>query len=218
MPSELDPKRPGDVSRVAADSPSVDGAPRGASRTFALAMAAAVVVLGFGLLSLLSGGSEPESLSDEGLFEEPADPAIPNVVTTSTTTTTTTTTTTATATSSEVSLTEVEWTILLNDPGGVHSIFTIAAVRPLTEAAIEDLYGFLVWDGETVVDLCNVEVRGGGSGYVHIGDGYQTTEGCGTNPNAMQEAFDLLGLPDIACVGVVTNDRSYRYCASLHEV
>jgi hypothetical protein len=114
----------------------------------------------------------------------------------------------------------VEWTILLNDPEfdpGVHSIFTIAAVRPLTEGAIEDLYGFLVWD-ETIVELCRVEVRGGGSGYVHIGDGYQTTEGCGTNPNAMQEAFDLLGLPDIACVGVMANGRSYAYCASLNEV
>jgi len=118
-------------------------------------------------------------------------------------------------------LSAVDWTISLTDPDydpGVHSIFTIAEARPLTEDTIEDLYGYLVWDGETVVDLCNVGVREVGNGYVHIGDGYQTTEGCGDNPNAMQEAFDLLGMPDIACVGVTAYGSSHEYCAPLNEV
>ena len=121
-----------------------------------------------------------------------------------------------------VSLTEVEWNIVLNDPGwdpGVHSLTTIVEVRPLTEHTVQDLFGSLVWEAEnTVVDLCAVAVRDVGNGYVHIGDGYQTIEGCGGNPTAMQNAFDAFGLPDYACVGVVTTTfRQHEHCAPLPE-
>lgn len=123
----------------------------------------------------------------------------------------------------EVSFTEVEWNIFLNDPRwgpGVHSINTIVDVRPLTEDAVQDLFGYLVWESEnTVVDLCSVEVREAGNGYVHIGDGYQTIEGCGDDPTAMQDAFDAFGPLDYACVGVVTTSGGeHEYCAPLPEV
>lgn len=123
----------------------------------------------------------------------------------------------------EVSLTEVEWNILLNDPGwepGVHSINTIVEFRPLSEDAVQDLFGYLVWEAEnTVVDLCSVEVRDAGNGYVHIGDGYQTIEGCGDDPTAMQDAFDAFGPPDHACVGLVTTSGDeHKYCSPLPEI
>lgn len=123
----------------------------------------------------------------------------------------------------EVSLTEVEWDILLDDPEwdpGVHSIATIVEARPLTEDAVQDLFGSLVWEAEnTVIDLCYVKVREVGDGYVHIGDVYQTIEGCGDDPTEMQDAFDAFGSPDHACVGVVTTSGGeHEYCAPLTEI
>jgi hypothetical protein len=122
----------------------------------------------------------------------------------------------------EVSLTEVEWNILFDDPEwepGVHSVTTIVEVGSLTEDAVQDLFGSLAWEAEdTVVHLCSVTVRDVGDGYVHIGDGYQTIEGCGDDPTAMQDAFDTFGAPDYACVGVVTTSGDqHEYCAPLPE-
>jgi hypothetical protein len=114
-------------------------------------------------------------------------------------------------------LTPVEWTISIDFHGeGVHSIFTIAEVRPMTPDAVDELFGRLVWDDQTVVDLCTVDIRDVGDGYIHIGDGYSPLEGC--NPPAMQNAFDDFGLPDTACVGLSTFGGNYEYCAPLEVV
>lgn len=113
----------------------------------------------------------------------------------------------------EISVTPVEWNIELDAFGpDVHSIFTIAEASPLTEDAIDDLYGFMHWE-ETEVGLCTVHVRDVGPGYVQIGDGYSTGEGC--DPPAMQKAFDDYGLPDFVCVGVTAYGSDYEYCAPL---
>lgn len=124
----------------------------------------------------------------------------------------------------ELTLTPVLWNITLNTDGegipteGIHTIFTIASVHPLTAAEVEDLSGKLVWD-ETVVDLCGIDIRGdGGDGSLHVGDGYQTTEGCGPNPTAMQDAFDDFGLPKTACVAVRSGGVDHEFCAPLEIV
>lgn len=122
----------------------------------------------------------------------------------------------------KISLTEVGWSILPDAPDwgpGVHSITTIVEVRPLTENAMQDMFGYLVREAEdTVVDLCNVEVREVGNGYVHIGGGCQTIEGCGDDPTAMQDVFDAFGPSDYACVGVATTSGDeHEYCAPLPE-
>ena len=76
MPSDLDPQHRTNVQRVVADSESAKNSGRRRGGAF-LAVATAGVVLGFGLLSLLSGGSEPDSPNDEEVFEEPADVVVP---------------------------------------------------------------------------------------------------------------------------------------------
>jgi hypothetical protein len=122
----------------------------------------------------------------------------------------------------DLSFIPVAWTILLDDPDwgpGIHTIFTIADVRPLSEDEVGGLSGRLVWKKKnTTVDLCNVQVREVGAGYLHIGDGYQTTEGCGSNPTAMQDAFDEFGMPEYACVAVTVAGRTYEYCAPLNVI
>lgn len=119
----------------------------------------------------------------------------------------------------DLALTPVQWTILLDDGGpGIHTIFTVAEVRPLTEDEVGDLSGKLVWTKKRTVDLCYISVRGFGDGYVHIGDGYQTTEGCDPDPTAMQDAFDNYGLPKHACVAVTVAGHTYEYCAPLNII
>ena len=111
--------------------------------------------------------------------------------------------------------TAVEWGISLEDSGpGVHTVFMIADVRPLHPDQVEDLAGRLVWD-ETIVDLCNITIRHEGGASVHIGDIFQTTEGCGRNRAAMQEAFDEFGLPDAGCVAIRSGGLDHEYCAPL---
>jgi hypothetical protein len=118
----------------------------------------------------------------------------------------------------DLAVTPVEWTIELDDWGpSIHSIYTVVDARPLAIDEVESMTGRLVWD-ETVVDLCGVGIRAEWVGYVHIGDGYQTTEGCGSNPTAMQDAFDDFDLPEYACAAVAVGGHTYEYCAPLDEV
>jgi hypothetical protein len=109
----------------------------------------------------------------------------------------------------------VQWGITLNESGpGTHSVLMIADVRPLTTNDVEDVSGRLIWD-ETVVDLCRIDIRQEGVGFIHVGDIFQTTEGCGSNPTAMQDAFDEFGLPETACVTVRFGGLDHDYCAPL---
>jgi hypothetical protein len=109
----------------------------------------------------------------------------------------------------------VRWGITLNDSGpGVHLVFMEADVRPLTTNDVENVSGRLIWD-ETVVDLCTIHIRQEGVGFLHIGDIFQTSEGCGNNPTAMQDAFDDFGLPETACVTVSFDGVDHEYCAPL---
>jgi hypothetical protein len=84
---------------------------------------------------------------------------------------------------------------------------------PLTAEKVEDVSGRLIWD-EKVVDLCQIGF-GMGDGFPQIGDIFQTTEGCGSNPTAMQDAFDEFGLPETACVTVTVDGLDHEYCAPL---
>lgn len=106
-----------------------------------------------------------------------------------------------------------EWGITLNDEGpGIHTVYMIADVPQLTVESVDDVSGRLIWD-ETVVDLCNTEVRDGGDGLFRIGDIFQTSEGCGNNPTALQDAFDDFGLT--GCLTVRFGQVGYKYCAPL---
>jgi hypothetical protein len=111
--------------------------------------------------------------------------------------------------------TPVQWGIVIDEAGpGVHMLSMVVAARPLTPDQLEGLSGRLNWE-EAVVDLCNINIRGEGADSLDIGDIFQTTEGCGANPNAMQEAFDAFGLPESACLVVTVGGVDHEYCAPL---
>jgi len=112
-------------------------------------------------------------------------------------------------------LTPVDWRISIDDSGpGVDTVHTIVDVRPLTPDQVEDTSGRVIWD-ETVVDLCRIEIREVGPGFVRIGDIFGTDEGCGSNRTAMQDAVDDFGLPETACVVVRVAGVDHEYCAPL---
>jgi hypothetical protein len=110
--------------------------------------------------------------------------------------------------------TPVQWGIHLDDLGpGVHTVLMGVDARPLTASLVEDVSGKLIWD-ERVVDLCQIGF-GVEDGSLQIGDIFQTTEGCGSNPTAMQDAFNEFGLPETACLTVRFGGVDHEYCAPL---
>jgi hypothetical protein len=112
-------------------------------------------------------------------------------------------------------LTPVDWGINIDDAGsGVHLVHMIVEARPLAPGQVDGVSGRLVWD-ETVVDLCRIEIREVGVGFVHVGDIFGTDEGCGSNPTAMQDAFDEFGLPETACVTVRADGVDHEFCAPM---
>ncbi len=115
-----------------------------------------------------------------------------------------------------VQFTPVEWRIGLEEEWGpgVYTVWMSAHASPLLLDQIEGAYGKLIWE-ETVVDLCNIGFYPVRSSSIDIGDTYQTIEGCGANPTAMQDAFDEFGLPQSACLGVTTDGVDHEYCAPL---
>jgi hypothetical protein len=107
-----------------------------------------------------------------------------------------------------------EWRIDLDEAAGIHTVYMIQTFSPLEEADVEDLGGRMVWP-ETEIELCNVEIRSVGDGFVEIGDIFRTTEGCDTN-TGMQQAFDQFGPPETACVYVRADSGvDHEYCAPL---
>lgn len=116
----------------------------------------------------------------------------------------------------------VQWGISLDDPEwgpGVHTLYMVVEVQPVIVEAMagghaEEVSGRLVWD-ETVVELCGIGIRCVGEDYLHVGDIFQTVEGCGDDPSAMQEAFDKFGMPREACVSVGSDGVDHEYCAPL---
>jgi glucose/arabinose dehydrogenase len=114
-----------------------------------------------------------------------------------------------------LTFTPVRWGIIPADWGsGVHTVLMEANVRPLTANLVEGVSGRLIWD-ETVVDLCAIGTEQEGGGLLHLGDTFQTTEGCGTNPTAMRDAFDEFGLPEKGCLTATVDGVDYEYCAPL---
>ena len=122
-----------------------------------------------------------------------------------------------------LSFTPAEWTITGSGPG-VETIFIVANVSPLTADEIEVLDGRLVWEA-VEIDLCAapdfsaIGIRGGGDGYVTVGDGFETDRqdtGCPIN-DAMQIAFANYGPPLTACLSVdaIAGDFPIEYCAPL---
>ncbi|RZV45698.1 MAG: hypothetical protein EX267_04880 [Acidimicrobiia bacterium] len=110
----------------------------------------------------------------------------------------------------------VDWRIDLDDWGrGIHTVHMNVVAQPLAAVQVVDTSGRLVWD-ETTVELCAIGTDNE-LGSVRVGDTFQTTEGCGSNPTAMQDAFDEFGLPDEACVFIEVNghDQPISYCAPL---
>lgn len=122
--------------------------------------------------------------------------------------------TTDPATASEIK--PIEWSIALNDTGpGEYTVSMIASAGLLSRGRVEDLAGRLIWD-ETVVELCGIGFRSyEADAFLRIGDIFQTTEGCGANPSAMQDAFDQFGVPDTACLSATVGDTDHEYCAPL---
>ena len=109
----------------------------------------------------------------------------------------------------------MEWGIHIDEVGlRVHMVCTIVDVRPLTSDQVEGTSGRLIWE-ETVVDLCGIDIREVGPGFVRIGDIFGTDEGCGSNRTAMQDAFDEFGLPETACVAFRVAGVDHEYCAPL---
>lgn len=132
-----------------------------------------------------------------------------------------------TATVPAITFTPAAWTISGVGPG-VHDIWMVADVSPLTADEVEVLGGRLVWE-EVEIDLCAVPdftgsfdgigIRSFGDGFLQIGDGFQTDgqyTGCPIN-DAMQSAFDLYGPPLTACLSVdaTAGDVGIEYCAPL---
>jgi hypothetical protein len=123
-----------------------------------------------------------------------------------------------------ITFTPVEWSINLDDTdAGIHTIFMIADVRPLTEDDLQDLGGELIWD-ETHVTLCvdplGISIRDVGDGFLRIGDIFQSNfqaSGCDIN-TTMQNAFDDFGLPETACLSVRSGDLDYEFCAPLDVI
>ena len=110
----------------------------------------------------------------------------------------------------------VEWGITLDDAGqGVHSVFMVVDFGPVPEGDVESTSGRLIWP-ETEVDLCATEIRAAGDGFLHVGDIFQTTEGCGNNPTAIQDAFEEYGLPERACVAATFGGADHEYCEPLN--
>lgn len=115
--------------------------------------------------------------------------------------------------------TPVDWRIVLDDAGpGVHTVHMIVDFGPAPESADEgelEAYGRLVWEqGE--VDLCGIEFRDEvEAGRLAVGDIFQTTEGCGDDPTAMQDAFDEFGQPTEGCVEATLDGDRYAYCQPL---
>jgi hypothetical protein len=119
-----------------------------------------------------------------------------------------------------VELTPVTWTI--DGDVGVRTIFMEADASPLTVDEIEDFGGSLIWP-ETTIVLCNdpenpgIGIREVGSGYVRIGDGFQSdfqTAGCAIN-TTMARAFADYGNPSNACLYVTVRGERSQYCAPL---
>jgi hypothetical protein len=115
-----------------------------------------------------------------------------------------------------IQFTPVEWGVHLEEDWGpgVHTVAMSVNARPLLPDQIEGLGGRLIWT-DTVVELCNIGIDDVGGYSVHFGDTFQTVEGCGANPNAMQEAFDAFGLPKSACLVVTVGGVDHEYCAPL---
>jgi hypothetical protein len=129
-----------------------------------------------------------------------------------------------------LTFTPVDWTITLDTRGaGIHTVFMIADVSPLTVDDLQDLGGRLVWE-ETEVVLCTdprpgqfgrfISIREVGDGFLRIGDGFQTnSQGARCSINtAMENAFDDFGLPETACLFVRANGVDSEYCAPLNVI
>jgi hypothetical protein len=117
----------------------------------------------------------------------------------------------------ELDLTPVEWGIQVDERGpGTHTVAMIVEVGTLAQERVADTSGRLVWN-ETRVELCGIRIRSAEDGFLVIGDIFQTTEGCGSKPAAMQDAFDEFGLPDEGCVFIDVNghDQPLSYCGPL---
>ena len=114
-----------------------------------------------------------------------------------------------------ISFSSLEWGIEFDffNPG-IHRVSMVVEVRPVTGQQIEDLAGTLVWD-ETVVDLCGIAVRNPGGYPAVVGDKFGTHEGCGVDPNAMQDAFDAFGLPNEGCLTGRFGLTQAEYCEPL---
>jgi hypothetical protein len=113
----------------------------------------------------------------------------------------------------------LDWQIVLDDGGpGVHTVYMIVDFGPPPEPGDEgqlQASGSLVWE-DAEIELCGVELREeAGEGRFAVGDIFQTTEGCGDDPTAMQDSFDEFGPPTEGCVEARLGDSTYEYCAPL---
>lgn len=131
-----------------------------------------------------------------------------------------------------LTFTPVDWTIDLDTHGeGIHTIFMIADVSPMTVDDLQDLGGKLIWEGEVEINLCMdptyppvqwgkfISIRDVGDEFLRIGDGFQTNfQGAGCDINdAMQNAF-VGSLPETACLSVRSGDVDHAFCAPLNVI
>ena len=109
----------------------------------------------------------------------------------------------------------VDWGINVDEGGpGVHTVRMIVDFGPEPEK-VEETSGRLIWD-EAEVELCRVGIRAEvEEGSLGVGDVFQTTEGCGANPTAMQDAFDEFGLPEEGCIVVRFDGVDHEFCSPL---
>ena len=102
------------------------------------------------------------------------------------------------------------WRIEVDDSGGRHMVSMIRRFPSVGEDDVETVGGRLVWS-ETEVELCNVEVRSAGDGFVQVGDIFASTEDC----PGMAEAFEDFGLPESACLFLRSDGVVDEHCAPL---
>lgn len=106
------------------------------------------------------------------------------------------------------------WTVDPDGAGsGVPSIHMVRTFSRLDESDVDDVSGRLVW-AETEVDVCGVEIRAAGDGFVQIGDIFAVGMGCDEG-SQMRDAFERFGTPQTACVVVRSDDVDDEYCAPL---
>lgn len=107
-----------------------------------------------------------------------------------------------------------EWFVDLDGGGNdIPFVHLIETFEPLDESDVEGVGGRLVWDA-TEIELCTIEIRAIGDGFVQVGNIFSAAEDCDGDTTVL-DAFDRLGPPPTACLLVRSDGVDDEHCAPL---